>query len=101
MATCKENCIHYSVCGIWDRKVFVDYDKDILSDFSDLPNVEKYCRNYLSKKIEAEWIPVDVYYSPMNCYVVQGYTCSHCKTKVDEYTNYCSYCGAKMEIEGK
>ena len=39
MATCKENCIHYSVCGIWDRKVFVDYEKDILSDFSDLPNV--------------------------------------------------------------
>lgn len=53
------------------------------------------------KQIEAEWIPNDVYYSPMNCYVVNGYTCSNCKTKVDKYTNYCSYCGAKMEIEGK
>ena len=53
------------------------------------------------KQIEAEWIPNDVYYSPMDCYVVQGYTCSHCKTKVDEYTNYCSYCGAKMTIKGE
>lgn len=53
------------------------------------------------KQIEAEWIPNDVYYSPMDCYVVQGYTCSNCKTKVDEYTNYCSYCGAKMTIKGE
>ena len=53
------------------------------------------------KQIEAEWIPNDVYYSPMDCYVVQGYICSHCKTKVDEYTNYCSYCGAKMTIKGE
>lgn len=53
------------------------------------------------KQIEAEWIPNDVYYSPMNCYIVNGYTCSNCKTKVDNYTNYCSYCGAKMTIKGE
>jgi hypothetical protein len=51
MATCKNDCIHYSVCSIWDRSVFVDYDMDILSDFSDLPNVEEYCKNYLSKEL--------------------------------------------------
>ena len=51
MATCKENCIHYSVCGIWDRKVFVDYDNDIMSDFADLPNVEDYCKNSTPTKL--------------------------------------------------
>ena len=53
------------------------------------------------KQIEAEWIPNDVYYSPMNCYMVLGYTCSNCKTKTDNYSNYCSYCGAKMTIKGE
>ena len=52
------------------------------------------------KQIEAEWIPIDVYYSPMNCYVVQGYHCSNCKTKFDSYSNYCPHCGAIMSIKG-
>lgn len=57
--------------------------------------------NAIEQFKRAEWIPNDVYYSPMNCYVVNGYTCSNCKTKVDKYTNYCSYCGAKMEVKDK
>ena len=53
------------------------------------------------KQIEAEWIPVDKYFEKLKSYAVIGYTCSNCKTKVEEYTNYCSYCGAKMTIKGE
>ena len=97
MATCKENCIHYSVCGIWDRKVFVDYEKDILSDFSDLTNVEEHCRNYFSKQTKAEWMPVERLVPDWGANIIHHYECSNCKTL--EYTNdrkYCSNCGAKM-----
>ena len=100
MATCKENCIHYSVCGIWDRKVFVDYEKDILSDFSDLPNVEEHCRNYFPKQREAEWIPTIVNNPKYGVPVIVGFTCSNCQIKQEVNTNYCSFCGAKM-IERK
>ena len=98
MATCKKNCIHYPVCGIWDRKVFVDYEKNILSDFSDLSNVEEYCRNYLSKKVEAEWVMKNV--------PVVSYECSNCGADspfglLARYTPYCCKCGAKMTIEGE
>ena len=102
MATCKENCIHYPVCGIWDRKVFVDYDNNILSDFSDLPNVEEHCRNYLPK-IEAEWIMVE-----KEDHWVPNITeksvrllpkCSNCEKEfgliVLKYS-YCPNCGAKV-----
>ena len=97
MATCKENCSHYSVCGIWDRKVFVNYDNNILSDFSDFPNVEEYCRNYFPKQIEAEWIPVEKLVPDWGANIIHHYECSNCQTL--EYTNdhkYCSNCGAKM-----
>ena len=96
MATCKENCIHYSVCGIWDRKVFVDYEKDIMSDFSDLPNVEEYCRNYFPKQTEAEWIPTITTSPKYGVPVFVGFTCSSCLTKQKVNTNYCSFCGQKM-----
>lgn len=97
MATCKTNCIHYSVCGIWDRKVFVDYGNNILSDFSDLPNVEDYCKNYLPAVVEAEWIPVEKFVPDWGANITNHYECSNCK--ILEYTNdrkYCSNCGAKM-----
>ena len=96
MATCKENCIHYSVCGIWDRKVFVDYEKDILSDFSDLLNVEEYCRNYFPKPIEAEWERLA--YMHTSDYVIK---CSNCENSFERKSYqdafpYCPSCGAKM-----
>ena len=53
------------------------------------------------KSIEAEWIPIDRYLEILKCYAVIGYTCSNCKTKVEEYTNYCAYCGAHMEVRDK
>lgn len=96
MATCKENCIHYSVCGIWDRKVFVDYEKNIMSDFSDLPNVEEHCRNYLPKQTKAEWIDAgfDGFYKCSNCGFI------HCTKKQFERCRlhylYCGHCGAEM-----
>lgn len=99
MATCKENCIHYSVCGIWDRRVFVDYEKDILSDFSDLPNVEKYCRNYFSKQIEAKWIEHKwTTEDDWGCFNHRSIECSACRTEIykGESVNYCPNCGAKM-----
>ena len=98
MATCKENCIHYSVCGMWDRKVFVDYEKDILSDFSDLPNVEEYCRNYLSKQVEAEWI----WKTKIEPQAQNRLYCSSCDNECLSKNNYyvksnwCPHCGAKM-----
>lgn len=101
MATCKENCIHYSVCGIWDRKIFVDYDNSILSDFSELPNVEEYCRNYFSKQVEAEWVKME--YS-------DDYKCSHCTyihcngeelRRNPRHFLYCGHCGAKMKLKEK
>ena len=103
MATCKENCIHYSVCGIWDRKVFVNYEQDILSDFSDLPNIEEYCRNYLPKQIEAEWIMIEQedYWIPniTKKSVCALPKCSHCEKEFGltalKYS-YCPNCGAKM-----
>lgn len=98
MATCKENCIHYSVCGIWDRKVFVDYEKDIMSDFSDLPNVEEHCRNYFPKQVEKEWIPIIVNNPKYGVPVIVGFTCPNCLTKQEVNTNYCSFCGTKMVV---
>jgi DNA-directed RNA polymerase subunit RPC12/RpoP len=103
MATCKESCIHYSVCGIWDRKVFIDYDNNILSDFSDLSNVEEYCRNYLSKKTEAEWVMIkkEDYWIPniTEKSVRLLPKCSNCEKEfgliVLKYS-YCPNCGAKM-----
>ena len=53
------------------------------------------------KPIEAEWIPIDKYLETLKCYAVIGYTCSSCKTKVQEYTNYCAHCGAHMEVRDK
>lgn len=53
------------------------------------------------KQIEAEWIPIDRYLETLKCYAVIGYTCSNCKTKVQEYTNYCAHCGAHMEVRDK
>lgn len=102
MATCKKNCIHYPVCGIWDRKVFVDYEKDILSDFSDLPNVEEHCRNYLPNRTQAEWVPQSQYVKLWGMEVIQHYKCSNCGNI--EYTNsknYCSNCGAEMRKGGE
>lgn len=97
MATCKENCIHYSVCGLWDRKVFVDYDNNILSDFSDLPNVEEHCRNYLSKQVEAEWKPIKQYSERWGVETINYYRCSNCDNLQYTYNqNYCSKCGARM-----
>ena len=100
MATCKENCIHYPVCGIWDRRVFVDYEKNILSDFSDLPNVEEYCRHYFPKQIEAEWVPITTINKKFGVPVIVGFNCSNCQIKQEVPTNYCSFCGAKMEQKG-
>lgn len=97
MATCKTDCIHYSVCGMWDRRVFIDYDNNILSDFADLSNVEDYCKHYLSKIVEAEWIPIEKLVPDWGANIIHHYECSNCKTL--EYTNdrkYCSNCGAKM-----
>lgn len=97
MATCKTNCIHYPVCGIWDRKVFVDYDNDIMSDFADLFNVEDYCKHYLPKIVEAEWISIEKFVPDWGANIIHHYECSNCK--ILEYTNdrkYCSNCGAKM-----
>ena len=103
MSTCKENCIHYSICGIWDRKVFVDYDNNILSYVSDLPNVEEYCRSYLSKKLEAEWIVTEKedYWIPD--ITVKStrpvFKCSACEKEfglIASKYNYCPNCGAKM-----
>ena len=101
MATCKENCIHYPVCGIRDRKVFTDYEKNILSDFSDLPNVEEHCRNYLSNQTKAEWVPQIRHSERWGVDIIDCYECSNCSNI--EYTdnkNYCSRCGARM-IERK
>jgi hypothetical protein len=98
MATCKENCIHYSVCGLWDRKVLVDYEKDILSDFSDLPNVEEYCRNYFSKQVEAEWTTRR--YTTENDWGIINHreeVCGNCNKWQKERTNFCCHCGAKMK----
>jgi hypothetical protein len=97
MATCKENCIHYSVCGIWDRKVFVDYNNNILSDFSDLPNVEEHCRNYLSKQVEAQWKPYTEYYADdySECNTRKVWACSRCGRLEKQKEPYCN-CGAKM-----
>lgn len=53
------------------------------------------------KQIEAEWIPIDRYLENFKCWAVIGYTCSNCKTEVQEYTNYCAYCGARMEVRDK
>lgn len=53
------------------------------------------------KPIEAKWIPIDRYLETLKCYAVIGYTCSNCKTKVEEYTNYCAHCGALMEVRDK
>lgn len=53
------------------------------------------------KQIEAEWIPIDRYLETFKCYAIIGYTCSNCKTKVEEYTNYCAHCGAHMEVQDK
>lgn len=93
MATCKTNCIHYPVCGIWDRKIFVDYDNDIMSDFADLSNVEDYCKHYLPTTVEAEWIPQNDLHNEM-------YACSNCQLHIHkdllEHFHFCSKCGAKM-----
>lgn len=53
------------------------------------------------KPIETEWIPVGRYLEKLKCYAIIGYACSNCKTKVEEYTNYCAYCGARMEVRDK
>jgi hypothetical protein len=98
MATCKTNCIHYPVCGIWDRKVFVDYDNDIMSDFSDLPNVEYYCKNYLpNRDITGKWEICKIGDGGLvrtcsNCHITQTVTVYNGKVMF----RYCPYCGAKM-----
>ena len=51
MATCKENCIHYPVCGISDRLVFLDDNEPIWQEFSSISNVEEYCRYYISNEV--------------------------------------------------
>lgn len=96
MATCKENCIHYSVCGIWDRKVFVDYDNNILSDFSDLPNVEEHCRNYLPTMVKAEWVEAgfDDNYKCSNCNYIHGDK-EQLRLSPQHFL-YCGHCGAEM-----
>ena len=51
MATCKENCIHYPVCGITDRLVPLDCNRYTWEEFSSLPNVEDHCRHYISNEV--------------------------------------------------
>ena len=51
MATCKENCIHYPVCGITDRLVPLDEGEHTWEEFSLLPNVEDYCKYYVSNEV--------------------------------------------------
>lgn len=77
------NCIHFQVCSRHMGGM-------------DLMKCEDY-----KEELHAEWIPIDVYYSPMNRYVIQGYRCSNCKTKFDNYSNYCPHCGAIMSIKGE
>ena len=60
-------------------------------------NVEEHCRNYLSKQIEAEWVPIEKLSTNWGVSIIHHYECSNCK--IVEYTNnhkYCSNCGAKM-----
>ena len=62
---------------------------------------EKLYEDGWRKSIKAEWIPIDRYLEKLKCYAIIGYTCSNCKTKVQEYTNYCAHCGAHMEVRDK
>lgn len=59
--------------------------------------------NYNKTMTNREWLEslTDNQLAAFLSYGLIGYTCSNCKTKVEEYTNYCAYCGAHMEVRDK
>ena len=47
--------------------------------------------------VHGEWIPKEIEYPMFGCLITIAYTCSSCGTTHKYQTNYCPYCGAKMD----
>lgn len=52
------------------------------------------------QQIEAEWVPITTINKKFGVPVIVGFNCSNCQIKQEVPTNYCSFCGAKMEQKG-
>ena len=66
------------------------------SDFSDLPNVEEHCRNYLPTMVKAEWVEAgfDDNYKCSNCNYIHGDK-EQLRLSPQHFL-YCGHCGAEM-----
>lgn len=60
---------------------------------------EQLLRDGWCRQKEAEWIPTLTTDPRYGIPAIIGFTCSNCQTKQEVYTNYCSFCGAKMVLK--
>ena len=47
--------------------------------------------------VRGEWMPITMINKKFGVPVMIGFTCSNCQIKQEVPTNYCSFCGARME----
>ena len=98
MATCRE-CICEDVCSI-KNNVLCQLDTFVYEEYSNMPNVEKYCERFKSKsdyvKRECgEWVFVCTYKH------TNYYRCSRCTRVYPIFNNtrFCQHCAADMRKE--
>lgn len=75
-------------CGQFDHDIYIVQETfvDNMQIIANLQSAEKI----------GKWKKID-YADEVNGYVIPNYECSNCQNWVEDMTDYCPNCGAKME----